>query len=224
MKLSLVKLDDDKCKEYLYRSINDVGYFGKEIVACDILSRGKFYCIIPTDAVHHDLYSFDTGGRVFPYSRSLSGKDGIRVEEANNYAEDITLTLIKQYLEDIEAKDDRYLIMEDFLRKPGDKFVETEQFRYYLAGTTMVYIIRSATEASIVEDYYNIADNFRFMPMLVDCTLGNITAGKQLDGSILDDITNSISVLFYKIYDGESFLIWVNDKCTDVIERLSGLL
>lgn len=198
----------------MYEHIKGFGYFADEIVAGDILKGGEFYVVAPEDADIKKLYDFNYGGRIFPRG-DIETVNGHEVEKVENYGEPTVKSMIKGFL---LKGENNYVLFEDYLSKSTDKWIEVEKPNYYTINNEILYLL-TTPNIDEVDRYYNLANNFHFMPIMFQYELPKMGPKSDI-GLYSKAIVNNIQVLFYEIYDGESFLIWVKSEETNFITSI----
>lgn len=203
MKLTIKKLEKEKAKTHIEGVINDWTYFGKKIVAENVFEQGEFYAIVPDDITEERKYQFKHGGFF------ISESDVI------HSSKDISINFVSYYL---KANNNGLLLIEDFLSSPSDGWLRKHDVKYHIANDTVVYLLGAGNSKEKVEECYGLGSEYPFMPFLSNCDIELSSINKNIPEEYLKAILNGIEVVFYEIYDGESFMFWVKNSCVQYVE------
>lgn len=210
MKLLINKLERRRCIDYIHGLKKTFGQFNVKVLDNISLNDGEFYAIHPNKLDFERTYDFEVGGIYKPdVDFIVENKNSSDMIKVSNYGEEIILNFIRYYLNSISNS---YLLLEDNLSSSTDPWLETYNAEYYLIKDTIVYILNKNNDSEL-EKYYNYASHYPCMSILTkNSSLTNIKPKTKVPNSIQEDMINNIELLFLEIYDGESFLIWINER------------
>jgi hypothetical protein len=209
MDITLKVLNKLKCSEYIKQSLMGMLFFSDKISHELDLNHGTFYTLAPKDVREEDLYNFEIGGRVYPFKR----EEGELIKQLKNKGDNI---IMGSLVECIKSDPFHSLCFEDYSADPGFPYIIKSNRQYFLIDNKVFYLIDSSLQDEEIRRYFNWVRGYGFLGMLLKMNTGldrlNINVGKELSDLAKGDIFKSINSFFVEVYDGESYLLWINNR------------
>ena len=172
------------------------------------MDNGKFYTIVPNNVKEEHLYDFEIGGRVYPYKR----EEGTSIQQVINHSDNIVIRSLHEY---VIKNRSNCICIEDYSADPTYKYVRDSDRQYYLIDNRIFYLIDDSYSLEEIKQYFNWANSFGFLCMLVKISSGLPFLRLHQHATINDfskrKIFNGINSFLIEIYDGESYLLWIDD-------------
>lgn len=207
MKLCIKELNTAKCVKYIREDIP--GEMLLSSLIKDKLSheKGKYYTIVPENTNETDLYSFEIGGKVYPF---------MRIEDMNerkvvNKSEDVLLATLVKY---VQGDQDLFFGIEDYSADTGFPYFVNSNRKYHLINDRIYYLIDKTHSSEEILRHIKWASGYGFLCATLEFKHGlNLLVKAMIDEVTNKEITPSlieiVNSFFVEIYDGEGYLIWL---------------
>lgn len=206
MKLKLIELKHDACKDYIYKEIEGIGHVFNLIAVNDKIRAGRFFVIAPTGTVESNLYNFQYGGQLF--------SSDVPIKKIEN----IIVTVIENF---VNKDDNSWLILEDHMSSKNDDWINSKNPIYYLADKNIVYLVDKGYSREDIVKYYRLADAYPFMLLLSKVKINTPVPQNSITQTEINELLDNLQCVFFQVYDKESFLIWVNDREDECLKEIN---